>query len=175
MSNRLVTIATFQNPIEGSLARSRLEDAGIKTFLADEETVGVAWHLSNALGGVKLQVQESDAEEAMTILAEGKDSCSAATPSLPTDVEQPLELGGTDADEPEPVLTNREQAARRAFRGAVLGLLLPPLQLYVFWLLLKVCFSHEPLAADKRRQAIVAAAINLPLMLGFCLLLIRSA
>jgi len=112
----------------------------------------------------------------MTILAQGKDSCPASdqaerTLSSPTDVEQPLEPGEADADEPERVLTNREQNAGRAFRGAVFGLLLLPLQLYVFWLLLQVCVSDEPLAADKRRQAIVAAAISLPLMLGLCLLL----
>jgi hypothetical protein len=69
------------------------------------------------------------------------------------------------------VLTKREQDADRALRGAVIGLLFLPLQLYVFWLLLRVFVSDEELGAGKRRKAVVAALINLPIMFSFCLLL----
>ena len=41
MSDRLATVATFGCPVEANLARNRLEVAGIKAFLADEETVGM--------------------------------------------------------------------------------------------------------------------------------------
>ena len=54
MTEELVTIATFQMPTEAHLAKSALEANGMNAFLADELTVGVAWHLSNAFGGVKL-------------------------------------------------------------------------------------------------------------------------
>ena len=72
MSDRLATVATFGCPVEANLARNRLEAAGIKAFLADEETVGMVWHLTNALGGIKLQVGDRDAEEALAILAESE-------------------------------------------------------------------------------------------------------
>src|SRR5262245_60532836 len=144
MSDSLVTIAAFWSPVEADLARNRLEAAGIQAFLANAVTVGMYWHLSNAVGGVRLQVREGDAEEALAVLA-----------------EQPA---AAEAEESEPVLTSREQNADRAFRGAVLGLLFLPLQLYVFWLLLKVFISDEHLDPGKRRNAIVAAIINLPLM-----------
>ena len=76
-------------------------------------------------------------------------------------------------DEPEPPLTSREQNADRAFLGAVFGLLFWPLELYVFWLLLKVYTSDEELHPLKRRKALFAALINLPLMVMFCLILGR--
>jgi hypothetical protein len=177
MSDRLVTIGTFGSAVEANLARNCLQAAGMKAFLADEETVSMAWHLTNALGGIKLQVQDGDAEEALAILAEGTTSDLLASSqagealSPPSDVEQLPEPGVAEADEPEPVPTSREQNADRALRGAVLGLLLLPLQVYVFWVLVKVFVSDERLGPGKRRNAVVAAIINLPLMFGFCLLL----
>ena len=160
MSERLRTLATFGSPVEANLARNRLEAAGIQAFLADEETVGMAWHLTNAIGGVRLQVANRDAEEALAILAETNASgllvpeqTEAASPQR-SDAEQLLELGGGDLDEPEPVPTSREQNAERAFRGAVFGLLVLPLQLYVFWLLLKVFVSDARLGPAQRHRAL---------------------
>ncbi|HZU35229.1 MAG TPA: hypothetical protein VFA18_04955 [Gemmataceae bacterium] len=74
-----------------------------------------------------------------------------------------------EAAEPPPNV--REQTARRAVRGAVLGLLLWPLQLYVFWLLLRVFLSDEPLTPETRRLATIAACINLPVIALCCWLL----
>ena len=62
MSDKLVTVATFGTPTEAALVRNQLEDQGIRVFLADEATVGMAWILGTAVGGVKLQVVEHDAE-----------------------------------------------------------------------------------------------------------------
>jgi putative signal transducing protein len=175
MSDRLATVATFRSPVEANLARNRLEAAGIEAFLADEETVGMVWHLTNALGGIKLQVGDRDVGEALAILAESEalelPAAGQADEALPptSGEKQPWELGRVEVDEPEVALTSREQNADRALRGTVLGLLLLPLQLYAFWLLLKVFVSDERLSPDKRRRAVVAAIINLPLMFGFCL------
>ena len=136
----------------------------------------MVWHLTNALGGIKLQVGDRDAEEALAILAESEapdlPAPGQADEALPptSGGEQPSEIGTVEVDEPELALTSREQNADRALRGAVLGLLLPPLQLYVFWLLLKVFVSDdERLRSDKLRRAGTAAIINLPWMFGFCL------
>ena len=69
MEGKLVPVDTFDMPTEAHLAKGLLEANGLTAFLADELTVGVAWHLSNAVGGIKLQVPETDVERATGILA----------------------------------------------------------------------------------------------------------
>ncbi|HID57149.1 TPA: DUF2007 domain-containing protein [Candidatus Poribacteria bacterium] len=68
MPEKLVTIATFDNPFKAHLVKSRLESSGIKCFLSDEFVVTVNRLYSNAVGGVKLQVKESDLERAIELL-----------------------------------------------------------------------------------------------------------
>jgi hypothetical protein len=175
MRDGLVTIATFANPVAANLARNRLEAAGIRCSLSDEETVGMVWHLGNALGRVKLQVRAADAEEARAFLS--PDGRAHRPEPGETDepvgslrqAEQPPDLPPAEPEEPDPPLSAREQDAERAFRGAVIGLLFWPFQLYVLWLLLKVFVSEEALGPVQRRRARAAAAINLPLMAVFCL------
>lgn len=67
---RLVTIATFSYPTEAYVFKSKLEAAGIWSFVADEGTVTMNWLYSNAIGGVKLKVRETDVEPALEVLAE---------------------------------------------------------------------------------------------------------
>ncbi|MCD6505074.1 DUF2007 domain-containing protein [Candidatus Poribacteria bacterium] len=71
MPERFITVATFDNPFKAHLAKSRLESSGIECFLSDEFIVTVNWLYSNAVGGVKLQVRESDLERASEILSMG--------------------------------------------------------------------------------------------------------
>ena len=68
MDEALITVATFYNEPEFLLARTRLESADIECFAQDENMLRVAgWH-SHILGGIKLQVRESDAQDALAIL-----------------------------------------------------------------------------------------------------------
>lgn len=62
------TVITFTYPYEAHLAKSMLESDGVKVIIADEMTTQVHNFYSNAIGGVKLQVAESDAEKAHEIL-----------------------------------------------------------------------------------------------------------
>lgn len=65
---QLVTVATFHSEPEFLLARTRLESAGIECFALNENMLRIAgWH-SHILGGIKLQVPESDAQDALAIL-----------------------------------------------------------------------------------------------------------
>ena len=66
----LVIVATFTYPTELAVIRGRLESEGIECFLKDEYTVQAYNFYSNAIGGIKLQVRESDAERAIQILKE---------------------------------------------------------------------------------------------------------
>ena len=68
MHENLVTIALFHSQTEFLLARCRLESAAIECFAYDENMLRIGgWH-SHILGGIKLQVRESEAQDARAIL-----------------------------------------------------------------------------------------------------------
>lgn len=69
-NEELVTIAAFDLLGRAHLARMVLEEEGIPVMLADENTVSTDWLLSNAVGGIKVQVYASDVERAKRLLAE---------------------------------------------------------------------------------------------------------
>ncbi len=64
----LVIVRTFSTLPEALLAKGALESADIECFLADDNVVSVNWFLSNAVGNIKLQVKQEDAEAAVEIL-----------------------------------------------------------------------------------------------------------
>jgi hypothetical protein len=67
MSDELVTLATFDSSIKAELARAALQEAGIESQLGDESLVTNYWLLSEAVGGVKLVVRQSDADRAVAV------------------------------------------------------------------------------------------------------------
>lgn len=64
------TVATFTTPEDAHLFRTYLESNGIEGFLLDEHFVQLFWHYSNAVGGVRLAVNDGDAESAAEIYLE---------------------------------------------------------------------------------------------------------
>jgi hypothetical protein len=66
----LVTIQHFRDIPEALLAKGKLESAGIESVLADGNLVRMDWLLSNAIGGIRLQVNKQDLESARAILDE---------------------------------------------------------------------------------------------------------
>lgn len=75
----LLTVASFSTPEEAHLLRMRLEAGGVPAFVADEHIVQTQWLFSNAVGGVRVQIDEEDADAARAILEE------PAPPELPGD------------------------------------------------------------------------------------------
>lgn len=69
-SGNLVTIATFPEPAEASVARTALESAGIDVFLQGETANGM---IPIAFSS-KLQVREEDEAAARAVLAAAVDS-----------------------------------------------------------------------------------------------------
>jgi len=68
MHEVLITVAVFHSQAEFLLARTRLESADIECFAYDENMLRIGgWH-SHILGGIKLQVRESEAQDALAIL-----------------------------------------------------------------------------------------------------------
>jgi hypothetical protein len=176
MANDLVTVATFLNTTQAALAKSRLESEGVQTFLADEHIVSTDWLLSTAVGGVRVQVESQNTEKAIEIL----NSESISNDELISVAENyegdPSEFEGTEDDFEEkiinqcedPPLTQREMNADRAYRGAIIGLVWPLAIPFVFVTLLKIFISNDKLRPSKRRKAIIAAILNIPLMILIC-------
>ena len=67
-------LARFGSVGEAESARSALEAAGIDVEISDEETVAVNWLYSNAVGGVKLYVDEADREDAEAVISTAAES-----------------------------------------------------------------------------------------------------
>lgn len=65
----LVTVRSFWSLPEANLAKGILENAGIESFLFDENIVGLGLYI-NAVRGVTLRVDREFAEEADQILVE---------------------------------------------------------------------------------------------------------
>lgn len=68
MEGKFITVKTFTFPHEAQVLKGRLESEGINVYLQDELTVQAHNFLSNATGGVKLQVWSADMEKAIPIL-----------------------------------------------------------------------------------------------------------
>lgn len=63
-----VTIARFTLPQDMHLAKAKLESEGVDCEVRDELTVQTDNFLSNAIGGVRLQVRVDDFEQAADVL-----------------------------------------------------------------------------------------------------------
>lgn len=70
MNQKFSTIAAFEYPADVQILKGRLESEGIPVFLRDENTLNSDPIISNAIGGVKLQVYTEDKERALTIYNE---------------------------------------------------------------------------------------------------------
>lgn len=72
MEEQLVTLKTYMYPAEAYPLMSKLESEGIMCFLDGENTITVHPFLSNAIGGVKLKIRESDTEKALEIIRQSE-------------------------------------------------------------------------------------------------------
>ena len=68
MTDELITIATYSEPMMAHIAQAKLEAEGIESFIADENTVATVWSYAIMTGGAKLQVRQNDAQQARQIL-----------------------------------------------------------------------------------------------------------
>ena len=68
MPEEMVTIAKFMNLGEAKLAQGKLTSAGISAFVCDENMHAIGWHMGLALGGIRLQVPDSQLVRALEVL-----------------------------------------------------------------------------------------------------------
>ena len=70
MKEKFYTIASFEYPSDVQILKGKLESEGIPVFLKDEFTLNSDPMISNAIGGVKVQVYTEDKETATEIYNE---------------------------------------------------------------------------------------------------------
>ncbi len=69
-SNQLITVARFSTTEEAHLFRLQLAAGGVESFILDEYMVQMDWLISNAIGGVRVQISEKDLEHCKQIVQE---------------------------------------------------------------------------------------------------------
>ena len=57
----MLTIAPFSQPEEAHMLRLRLEAGGVPAFIQDENMAQMELAVYNAIGGVRVQIDEEDA------------------------------------------------------------------------------------------------------------------
>lgn len=99
-----MTVATYREPHAAHIARAALEAEGIPAFVVHENLVGLDWMLSQALGGVKVQVAGERAERARAVLREDRSGDLEDVPeaSLPLEAEDACPRCGSSAIQPAP-------------------------------------------------------------------------
>lgn len=70
MEKEFYTIGAFSYPADVQIIKGKLESEGISVFLKDENTLNSDPLISDAIGGVKLQVYDTDKERAIAIYDE---------------------------------------------------------------------------------------------------------
>jgi hypothetical protein len=164
MSDRLVTVATFQDPVEAALAKNFLAGEGVDACLVDETTIATDWLIAGAIGGIKLQVTPWQLERAEMLLEEiqaerhepGEDA-----PALSAIATQEIA---------EDLRAQREEDAEinklvdRLFRACVFGLLFPPLELYAFCLLAQLTGAQGTVSPNRRWKVWASALLCVPVL-----------
>jgi hypothetical protein len=146
-------VAAFNTVLEAEMARGRLEVDGIASRIVDGNTVGIAAHLSMALGGAKVVVAQRDLEAARAILF--------STDAFDDDKLDEVALAAKATTAPV-VVEDADSDALRALKAAVFGLVfVPPVgQLYSLLVLAGLARRRHELSASARRYAVAALAID---------------
>jgi hypothetical protein len=98
--SRLVTVGTFSSPWEAQLALACLQGEGIEAVIADEHFFRLYGALSNALGGVRLQVRPEHAERATELLRDRRPIFY-----IVKEDEEAEPMAGLPDEEPEALVT----------------------------------------------------------------------
>jgi hypothetical protein len=153
----------------------RLDAEGIECFIPDEIMATQTWHLTRAIGGIRVQVRQADLERAQQILenpgvAEGAGEGDAAEVSSESSAG---ESAGQDKDD-DGSISAGDRAAYRAMRVALVSLWLLGL-IHPYSLLLAVrALRREDVTAWGRRRAWIALIVSLLGCTWMALLLARA-
>jgi hypothetical protein len=154
----VITIAKFGDITSANLAKQYLEGEAIKAFLTDETTIHYGWHLTTALGGVRLQVPEPLVEPARLALA----AMETFTPLPSENLAEPE----SETDEDVRRLSWADRMVERIYRSAVFGYFfsytLIPLQLYSLWLFIRLLVSGREVSPKRYWKILVSILFITP-------------
>ena len=171
MSDRLVTVATFHEPVAAALARNFLESQGIPAVLFDEDTIATGWMLSGAIGGIKLQVAPIHLERAEMLLAQIQaardDADDEPLPQTAIATQEIAEDMKSEREDRELI----NQLTDKLFRSAVFGLIFCPLFFYTVYLLMEIMSTEGTISPNRRWKIWV----SMPLMVAPLLLMVFLA
>lgn len=112
---RWVTVATFREPYAAHIARSYLDANEIPAIVIHEHHIGMDWLISQALGGVKLQVEEDGFDDAIELLQNPERVAEAGEAvAAETDPNSMCPRCGSPNIVPRPQLERRTKAASLA-------------------------------------------------------------
>lgn len=118
VNKNFVTLQVFQYSSEAQIIKGRLEAEGIPVFLRDEFTIDTDPFLSQAIGGVKLRVEEKDEAKAREVLND------ISTYSF-DDAGEALHCPNCDSTKIDYVTTVRDAKSIAAFALSILVVALP--------------------------------------------------
>lgn len=167
MSDRLVTVATFHEPVAAAMAKNFLESEGIPAVLFDEDTIATDWMLAGAIGGIKLQVGPLHLERAEMLLlriqADREDADEEPIPHTAIASREIAEDMRSEREDEQHI----NQLTDRLFRSVVFGMILWPFVFYSVYLLLAIAAAEGTVSPNRRWKIWV----SLPLMLAPMLLI----
>jgi len=72
--SKLVRFKFYETALEANRDKQILAENGVNSFIANEQLIQSDWLLSQAVGGIQLQVFEEDTEKANAVLQDYKDN-----------------------------------------------------------------------------------------------------
>lgn len=174
MADSLVTVATFDDPVAATMTKNYLESEGIPASLMDETTVATAWMLSNAMGGIKLQVPRLNLERAELLLVQMAEDnpaetepASSANFAIPEHAKVLRDVQDEWDEEHRVAEVDKKpcnQNVDRLYRATIFGLVFPPLQLYALLLLAHALGDLREISPDRRWKVWVSVLLSIPIM-----------
>ncbi len=175
MSDSMVTIATYPNPIEGEIACEYLCSEGFSAQIANQAMQTVVLGAGNPLVRIELQVPAREATEAAQRLREQQAAVrQAEREEGPVAMAVPRPDGIYQSDWNE-----RERLVERAYRCAIIGppVPVPLVSWYGLLCALDALGRDEPLRESQRRRftiALVVSAVFSLLWLGFLVVAVAA-
>ena len=92
---KLIALATFYEPVSAWIALNKLNAAGVRAVLENENVLQNDWTLGEAIGQIRLLVAEGEAENALIILEQKPEQSQSeldamAMDSEPEEIPKPL-------------------------------------------------------------------------------------
>lgn len=175
MSDFLVTIATYPNPVEGEIACEFLCSEGFSAEIANQAMQTAILGAGNPLVRIELKVPPGEAAAALRCLKEQQ--AAVRLPVVEPEQELPVVPESAPARSDGMYRTDwndRERLVERAYRCSVLGpfIPIPFVSWYALFCTVSALSGTEPLRPTQRRRLVVATVVSALFSLGWVVLFV---